>query len=260
MNERPNEPEKRIWLWGVPRCRSTALERGMMQRKDTTVISEPLINLYYNGPERRSDRNLHADVAEQPWKLQDIVKLMLANVLKPHVFSKNMGYYLAGRMNAKSTRRLLEHGVNSFIIRDPRAALPSHFKEDSDFNIEEAGYAKLRTLFDIVTNEIGQQPVIVDGDTFCREPSVMMRKYCEAIGIPFDESSLRWESKQVPEFDGYANWTEAAERSTGFVKPPEKLPDLGKLPPRIAEMSEQCRKHYEYLLQYAIQVNAPHAA
>src|SRR5262245_29534304 len=107
MAETLREPEKRVWLWGVPRCRSTALERGMMQRADMTVISEPLINLYYNGPERRSDRNLHQDVAEKPWRLRSIVRLMMAEVTTPYVFSKNMAYYLAGRMDAKSVLALL---------------------------------------------------------------------------------------------------------------------------------------------------------
>ncbi len=226
----------------------------MMERKDMTVIepTEPFINLYYNGPERRSDRNLHAETAVKPWRLQSIVKLMLANVLTPYAFSKNMAYYLDDRFDAVNTKTLLQSGINTFIIRDPRAALPSHYKEDHDFNKEEAGYVHLRKLFDIVTGQLGQPPIVIDGDNFCRQPEVMMRAFCQAVGIPYDSGAMTWEAGQVKSFDGYAGWTEAVEASKGFLKPPDEFPDLAKYPPHIAQWTELFRKDYEYLLQYEI--------
>lgn len=258
MESTLREPEKRIWMWGHPRCRSTAVERSMMERKDTTVIepTEPFINLYYNGPERRSNRNLHAETASRPWRLRSIIRLMLQNVTTPYVFSKNMAYYLSGRFDAKSTRALLEGGVNTFIIRDPQAALPSHFKQDSDFNREEAGYSRLRRLFDMVTREMQQRPIVIDGDLLCREPKRMMQQYCAAIGIPFDPASLQWKAGQVKAFDGYGQWTDVAENSTGFQAPPEKLPDLFEFPQHVREIAKKCRKHYEYLLDHAIRPEA----
>ncbi len=259
MSVEVSQAPKRIWLWGHPRCRSTAIERAMMQRKDTTVIepTEPLINLYYNGPERRSDRNLHADTVSKPWRLRSIVRLMLAEVTTPNVFSKNMAYYLSGRFDAKNTADLLFGGINTFIIRDPRAALPSHYRQDSNFNREEAGYAKLRRLFDIVRHSVQKQIVVLDGDAFCRAQDAMMRLYCEAVGIPFDPSTLTWEAGQVKAFDGYAGWTEAAENSTGFQPPPEKLPDLSQYPPWVGKLAEKCREHYEYLLSFALKPGTP---
>ena len=234
----------------------------MMKRQDMTVVepTEPFINLYYNGPERRSDRNLHEDTASRPWRLRSIVKLMLQKTLTPYVFSKNMGYYLSGRMRAKSTDDLLRKGVNTFIIRDPFAALPSHYKQDDNFNKEEAGYAKLRHLFEVVTQEIGQRPIVVDGDEFCSDSEAMMKKYCMAVGIPFDAESMHWESGQVKAFDGYAGWTDVAEKSTGFQKPPDELPSLSEFPPWVGQMAEKCRKHYEYLLKFAIQGDSERAA
>ena len=226
-----------------------------MQRKDTTVIepTEPLINLYYNGPERRSDRNLHEETASKPWRLRSIVRLMLQQTTTPYVFSKNMAYYLAGRMDAKNTYDLLVKGTNTFIIRDPRAALPSHYKQDPKFDWEESGYSKLRGLFHAVTESLGQPPIVIDGDVFCRNPDTMMQKYCNAVGIPFDPESMSWKAGQVPSFDGYGGWTEAAEQSTGFQRPPDELPDLQKYPDSLRRMAERCRRHYEHLLNYAMQ-------
>jgi hypothetical protein len=251
------EPEKRIWLWGHPRCRSTAIERAMMQRKDMTVIepTEPFINLYYNGPERRSDRNLHAETASKPWRLRTIVRLMMQKVMTPYVFSKNMAYYLTDRFDTKAVADLLYGGVNTFIIRDPRAALPSHYHQDPNFNREEAGYGKLRRLFDIISQSLQEIPLVIDGDAFCRTPESQMQRYCLAVGIPYDPQSMHWESEQVKAFDGYGGWTEAAENSTGFQRPPEKLPDLGQYPHWVKNMIDKCRNHYEYLLQFAIKQN-----
>jgi hypothetical protein len=255
--ENLHAPEKRIWMWSAPRSRSTAIERSMMERKDMTVIepSEPFINLYYNGPERRSNRNLHANTAQEPARLVEIVRLMLQNVMTPYVFSKNMAFYLSERFRAVSTRRLLEGGVNSFLIRDPRAALPSHFKQDHDFTMEEAGYGRLRQLFKLVTGSVGQKPIVIDGDDFCRAPERMMQKYCAAVEIPFDPTSMKWKAGQIPQFDGYGAWTENAEASTGFVPPPKELPDLVTLPPHIIKLIEKCRGHYEFLKQFAIRPN-----
>ncbi len=240
----------------------------MMERKDMHVVepTEPFINLYYNGPEKRSGRNLHQDVASEPNTLRGIGKLMMepipahASPDKKYVFSKNMAYYLADRMKTKTMEMLFGAGTNAFIVRHPQAALASHFKQDPDFTWEEAGYQDLREMFDIVSSDFHQAAPVIDGDEFCRAPILMMRKLCTALGIPFDEKSMQWEAGQVKSFDGYGSWTEVAENSKGFIAPPEKLPDISSLPLTVGKMVERARKHYDYVMQFALRPDTPDTA
>ncbi len=244
-------PERRLFLWGVPRSVSSAVERSFQQRADTEVVSEPLIDLYYCSNERCSNRFLPDDPGNIRYGYRSILRKLLERKGKPLMFSKNMAFYL----NRRNPRPLLERGTNSFIIRDPEKALRSHYKIDPEFNAEEAGYLALRRMFHIVTEEFHQKPIVLDGSSVRKNPETTLKSYCETLGIPFDPQMLNWKAESA--FDPqYKIWTEDIDNSNRFIPEDDRNKEI-TLPDRVRRIIDECRPHYEYLSQFALTPTSP---
>lgn len=86
------------------------------------------------------------------------------------------------------------------------------------FMPEEAGYDELRRLFDYLkdtglvgpkictqTPDIDLKPgqveiCILDADDMLDDPEGYLRKYCESIGLDFNEAMLNWDSEESHQF------------------------------------------------------------
>ncbi|PIK46295.1 hypothetical protein BSL78_16827 [Apostichopus japonicus] len=101
---------------------------------------------------------------------------------------------------------------HTFLIRDPnRTALSARkllahlydYKGDLD-KFTEIGSGNpfiswdmlsvdpLYNLYKYVKENIEPNPVVIDADELQNNPDVMLKKYCEAIGIPWDDKYLSW--------------------------------------------------------------------
>jgi hypothetical protein len=239
VNESPPAPT-RVALWAVPRSVSTAFERVFIERDDATVLHEPFSHAYYFGEERRSDR--YSDRAPAPDQSFRAVRERVLGVDDaPIVFMKDMAY----QASPIADRDFYDHFRNTFIIRDPREALASLARKWPEFTTEEAGYHDQGRLFDLVTGELRQPPVVVDAADLRSRPREVVEAYCEAVGIPHRDEALRWEARPVDIWQDWTGWHDDAERSRGIEPPPPGR--LESLPPPLEAAVERCRPVYERL-------------
>ncbi|SMY21580.1 unnamed protein product [Zymoseptoria tritici ST99CH_1A5] len=127
-------------------------------------------------------------------------------------------------------KEVLEKFHFTFLIRHPKSAIPSYYRccippllertGFAPFMPEEAGYDELRRLFDylketgIVGPKIcgqesskdqelkpGQVEIcVLDADDMLDNPEGYLRKYCESVGIDFNEQMLQWDSEESHAF------------------------------------------------------------
>lgn len=238
---------KRIALWAVPRSVSTAFERVFIERGDAHVIHEPFSLCYYYGPERPNDR--FADTPPNPdYSYAKTAKRILASDSEGIVFFKDM----ASHAEPLGDENFFDALTNTFIIRNPREAIASFYRKWPDFTPEEAGYGPLRRLFDdVAAKHPGRTPPLVDATDFRSDPHGVMRLYCDAVGIPFDEAAMTWEQRKVKRWGSWQGWHDDAQNSTG-IKPPDNNSDV-ELPPHVEAVVRECMSDYEYLYGHRLE-------
>jgi hypothetical protein len=225
-------------LWTAPRAASTAFERMMIERGDHTVFDEPFSRHYYYGPERVSRRYTETLPNSRPDEI--IAELEAAAEQRP-VFVKDMAYHVVGFADAGFVGGF----VNAFLIRDPAYALTSLAAKWPDFTDDERGYAAVARLVELA-EAAGRGPPIIDSDDLCRDPATTVRRYCDAVGIPFVPDALTWEPGMRPEWELWPDWYGATARSTGFHPPRQEGPPP-RDDPRVQQAYDECAPIYEAL-------------
>lgn len=234
-------------LWSVPRSISTAFERMMMERGDFTIIHEPFSYFYYAKEKRAAAAHMNVDPSA-PLDFPDILAYIRSEAEKAPVFFKDMCYHAISRAD----RPFLNHFVNTFIIRDPALTLPSHYKMNPDFTLEEAGYEAQRKFFELVADMTGKPPAVVDAEDVIDDSHGVIKSYCEVVGISFIPESLTWEAESKPEWKTWEQWHLDAAKSTGFIKDMEQFDVTVRDVASLTEAYEFCRPFYEALYKHRI--------
>ena len=148
----------------------------------------------------------------------------------------------------------------TFLIRHPRRAIPSYYRCTipplshttgfHSFLPSEAGYDEVRRFFDYLraTHLIGTDAVpitVVDADDLLDHPAEVLRAYCEAVGVDFQEGMLKWgdaDNKREAE-RAFEKWNGFHEDAIGSseLKPRE---GGAKAPPTVEEEDAQWREKY----------------
>ncbi len=190
-----------IVLWSIPRSRSTAFERMMIARGDHAVFHEPFADYFYFSDERLSLRKNHV-IPKAEFHYQHILEKILEAAKKQPVFIKDHAYHIAHIAD----RSFLSNFKNTFIIRDPKEALPSHFHGWPDITVAEAGYAELYHLAQLASTIQEKAPVIIEADDLVRNPVEIVQAYCRAVDIRFIPESLQWDATvSHPDWDRIDN-------------------------------------------------------
>ncbi|HRW04308.1 MAG TPA: hypothetical protein P5121_04400 [Caldilineaceae bacterium] len=234
----------RINLWSGPRNVSTALMYSFAQRKDTIVVDEPLYGHYL----RVSDA-VHPGAVEVMADMECdgervVRELVLGPCAAPVLFMKQMAHHLV-----ELDRSFLAETINVLLIRDPVQMLPSLAQNLTLPNLRDTGLAIQSTLYDQLL-ALGQQPPVLDSKQLLLNPTGVLQKLCEQIGIPFDAQMLQWQAGARPEDGIWAKyWYQGVHQSTGFERYQAKTTPF---PPRLLPLLAQCRPHYERLAAMAI--------
>jgi hypothetical protein len=232
---------QRVVLWGHPRSLSTVFERVFLNRPDTHVHHEPLSHAFFFSEERGHVR--FADHPPDPAvNYQQVWNTLLDQNDRQIVFIKDLAFHLKDRQDPD----LLARFQNTFIIRHPQKALMSLYKKLPDFDWVEAGYQELHSLFNLVTEKLGQRAIVVDADDLRRHPAAIIEKYCQLIDVPHLENSLTWQAGIVPQWRAWAGWHDKAEQSTHIEANEASIP-TETIPPRIQAMIDQAMPLYESL-------------
>lgn len=239
-------------LWSIPRSISTGFERMMMERGDFKIVHEPFSYFFYAKEKRAQAVHMNVDPAA-PVDFPDILAHILSEAQRAPVFFKDMCYHVISRVD----REFLSHFVNTFIIRDPTWTLPSHYKLNPGFSMEEAGYEAQHEVFEMVADMTGKTPVVVDAEDVVDDPHGVIKAYCEAINIPFISQSLTWKAEFKPEWKTWEKWHLDAAKSTGFIKDMEQFDVTVHDVPRLREAYESCRPFYERLFKHRVRASSP---
>lgn len=193
-----NVTTKRVYLWTIPRSISTAFERCFIGFDNIRVVHEPYSTAYYFGPDSRR-RNLAPFVpTEREYSYQNIKdRLEDEYEGKDFIFCKDHAFTLDERYD------MMARGfAHTILIRDPVKTMSSFYRLARKpkllswpiNTILPSGYAykELYDLHEHVRTKLGQDVIIIDADDLLRYPEQMVRRYCDAIGVPFQSEMMDW--------------------------------------------------------------------
>jgi hypothetical protein len=144
--------------------------------------------------------------------------------------------------------------VNVFLIRHPARVAASFSAKYDRPTLSDIGFQQQFELYQSLIDQ-GQSPVVIDSADIRRDPEGMLRKLCDAIGLPFTPAMLRWPQGGHKD-DGVwaAHWYEAVHRSTGFAPAEGPLPELDK---EKAALAEAALPYYLPLKEVSLSADAP---
>ena len=239
-------PTKRICLWSGPRNVSTALMYAFAERSDTQVVDEPLYAHYLHNTDRAA---AHPDSAAVMASMSTdgaevIREVILGPCEKPVLFMKQMAHHLI-----HIDRGFLRQTLNVFLIRDPREMLPSLMKVIGVPTLVDTG---LKTQHDLLLDlrATGQSPPVLDARLLLEDPSGVLCRLCEQLGLRFEPEMLSWSVGGCPADGVWAKyWYENVHRSTGFAP---YRPKSEPFPGELADILEECLGYYDVLRAAAI--------
>ena len=136
-----------------------------------------------------------------------------------------------------------------------RTALAIVDLPDPDFHEKEVGFAEQRQLFERIRDKTGSPPPVIDSDDLLENPAVIVKKWCDAVGLPFIDSALSWEPgarDEVSWWDG-GSFHANLRNSDGLKPQPRKsYIKIDEAPDRVREVYERVLPHYEFMHQHRI--------
>jgi hypothetical protein len=240
-----------IALWGPARSISTAVLKAFGQRQDTTVCHEPFNDCYYYSRGRMT--TMYGDREDRYDYDGNAARAAIAAGTTEIVFFKDMAYFALPYIDDA----FLAEITNSFIIRDPRAALRSRKSLRSDPIGEwEYGYTALGVMWRKVTHGLRRPSIILEGDRLRNEPGRILEAYCDALDVPFDPAMLSWPPGDLRPWQAHEElvhrrWHRTLEASSGFIPSPRPTVDYD-FSVTEWEMVRQAMEVYEDMLPHAI--------
>ena len=237
---------KRICLWSGPRNVSTALMYAFAQRSDTQVIDEPLYAHYlYNTDRAAAHPGTPEVMASMSTDGEQVIReVILGACEKPVLFMKHMAHHLIS-----IDRHFLQQTLNVFLIRDPREMLPSLTKVIGKPTLADTG---LKTQHDLLIDlrAVGQSPPILDARLLLKDPSGVLCRLCERLGLPFEAAMLSWKAGGNAADGVWAkHWYQNVHRSTGFAP---YRPKSEPFPAELEDILGVCSVYYDVLRRDAL--------
>lgn len=242
---------KILALWAVPRSTSTAFEWMMRQRGDFDCLHEPFGEAWYQGEAPLWHRFKPGEVTTPGLTLDSVWEDLKGRARRGQVFIKDFPHYISHRW----TPEFLSNFTHAFLIRDPAKTITSMHHKWPDFHEGEVGFPEQRALFDLLTALDGAPPPVIDSDDLLENPQVMVRAFCDAVGIPFLEEALTWEPGSDPSahswWDGGSFHANLA-KSTGLTPQTRTYIDIDKAPDRVRQVHRRMQPHYAHLHRHRL--------
>ncbi|PYK88045.1 MAG: sulfotransferase family protein [Verrucomicrobia bacterium] len=244
-------------MWSGPRNISTALMRSWGNRLDTLVIDEPFY-AYYLKTTDKAHPGAEEVIANGETDWRKVVERLTGPIPdgKRILYQKQMTHHLLPEID----REWIVNLTNCFLIRDPREVILSYIKKNPEPTLEDLGFVQQEKIFDFVVGTSRRDvrgrrsapslPIVIDAKDVLESPERMLRLFCAAIGVEFDDAMLSW-PPGLRDTDGVwaKYWYDDVARSTSF-QPYE--PKEGVVPDRLRELYQQCRQCYERLYQHRL--------
>ncbi|MCX4515780.1 sulfotransferase family protein [Streptomyces sp. NBC_01619] len=240
--DRPSSSEDNLlFLWSPPRSFSTAFLRMMIERGDHLVIHEPFSSIVVQGY-----------VTIEGNKISDQYELLktLENLsVDGRVFVKETTEY---RYDIVDHPRFPLAGCHTFIIRDPKSVISSHYAMNPDATCAEIGFEHQFEILRTVYEKTGVRPVVLEAEELASNPAAAVRDYCERVGIDFVKSALSWEPGDRKEWSRTRKWHATAAQSNGFEYIPRIYEDSVENNATLASYYEYQRPFYERMRPFLV--------
>jgi hypothetical protein len=224
-------------LWSAPRCRSTPFLRMMAERGDRFVLHEPFSHVVDFGEAEVGDRVVRSE--------QDLIAALRELAAERPVFFKDTtDFHYPGLL---ADEEFLREATHAFMIRDPKAAIASHYRLNPELGRDEIGFAWLYEIYAAVADASGTEPVVIDGDDLVAAPEPIVRAYCARVGIPFVREALQWQPTVLPSWQRTARWHTSVSESAGFEQRREDGAVDVEADPRLRAFLHYHRPFYEKL-------------
>ncbi|HEY0743557.1 MAG TPA: sulfotransferase family protein [Chryseosolibacter sp.] len=226
-----------------PRNISTAMMYSFAQRSDTTVLDEPFYAVYLE-----KSGALHPgrdEVLKSQSTSEDVVRSMIVNhTTSPVLFIKNMAHHME-----VMEKPFFDNSVNIFLIRNPKQIIASYAQVIEKPVMRDIGIEYQSKLFEQLARE-NNKVIVLDTGRVLQNPETVLKKLCDAAGIPFESSMLHWKKGPKP-YDGVwaSHWYTNVHNSTGFEK---QNTSERVLPAHLQTLYEQARGYYEKLLPFSL--------
>lgn len=244
MSTAARDPVKRIQCWSGPRNISTALMYAWRQRDDTTVYDEPFYAHYLN-LENRSHPGVAEVIASQSTDGDEVIRsVILGPCPKPVFYIKQMAHHLRG-----VDRSHLAKTENILLVRDPAEMLASLSVQLPNCELADTGLVESVELLDAILDN-GGSPLVIESQSLLADPTRVLTKVCDHVGLAFDPAMLSWPAGPKPEDGAWAeHWYYNVHRSTGFAPHETKS---RQVPDRLQGVLDAARPLYERLHQFAV--------
>ncbi len=240
-----------IALWAVPRSTSTAFEWMMRQRGDLHCLHEPFGEAWYQGEQPLWHRFTPEDKVTPGLTLDSTWQTIKAHAEIGPVFIKDFPHYVSHMWDEE----FLSHFTHAFLIRDPALTVTSMYDKWPDFHEGEVGFPEQRALFDLLTAINGKPPPVFDSNDLLENPSRMVQKFCQSVGIQYFEEALSWEpgadTGQYSWWDG-GSFHQNLRGSSGLVKQARRYIEIDDAPDRVKQVCRRMKPHYERLYRYRV--------
>ena len=200
-----------LMMWAHPRSLSTAFERMMMERSDFLVFHEPFCTLYDTGRVTlRGVRGAETTLTDYD-ELIDFIGVASAGA---RVFIKETCEYHYAQVLARE--EFLRAATHTFIIREPRKTISSHFKMNPNVTRDEIGYGHLWELHTRLAELGVAVRAVVDADRMLVDTEDVVSEYCRRVGIEFQPAALSWNPMMPHDWERTALWHADAISSAGI--------------------------------------------
>ncbi|XP_070581526.1 uncharacterized protein [Ptychodera flava] len=252
---------RRVMIWAYPRSLSTAFELSLASRQETKVFHGLYSMAYHFGDDALYPND---EMTVPGYTFKDVIETLESGFPENDVIlCKDMAFCLDGKYD-----RLPRGYIHTFLIRDPRRSIVSLCKTyrakgaHLDTLPPTGGVKQLHDLHNYITDTLNQKSIIIDASDLVNHPEKIIRKYCEAVEIPYCDSYLNWKPDKIDHW--HTIWKHAAifescfgnaVKSTHF-KP---LPDKGNpsvmtdFPPQAQLQIEAALPYHNELIQKRIQ-------
>lgn len=209
----------------------------MAERGDRLVVHEPFSHVVDFGAAEVDGRVVRSERA-----LVDALRELARE--RPVFFKDTTDFHYPELLRDAG---FLREATHTFMIRDPRAAIASHYRLNPELGRDEIGFAWLYEIYAAVKDATGVEPVVVDGDDLVAAPEAIVEAYCTQVGIPYVPEALQWEPKVLPSWERTARWHTSVSESSGFEPPrPDGAVDV-ESHPRLRAYLRYHRPYYEKL-------------
>ncbi|WP_299770471.1 HAD family hydrolase [uncultured Tateyamaria sp.] len=230
----------RIAMWSGPRNLSTAMMYSFAARGDCRVVDEPFYAAYLDQTGAYHPMR-NAVLRSQDRDPERVAETLVSPVLEPVFYQKHMTHHMLPDWN-DAWMAAVQH---VFLIRHPARVVASYARKREAPVLDDLGFVQQTRIFDQVGGG-----VVVDSSDIRADPSDMLPKLCNKIGVPWTKNMLSWPAGGHSG-DGIwaAHWYNAVHASTGFDGAEGTLPVLEGA---YADLADAAMPHYEALAAHKI--------